>query len=488
MSAGPPANLKARSLVAMLWSGADLFMRQGVQFVVAIILARLLSPEEFGTIALLYLFVGIAGVFADGGFSSALVQKQDATHADESTVFWINLAMGALVASALWLVAPWIAAFFGYPVLVPLAGMLAISLFLNALGSIHLVLFSKRLEFRRPMMISVSAALTSGTVAILLADRGFGVWALAWQAVVSSLVSTLLFWTLSPWRPAAAFSLASARRLFRFGGYLMMSGLLDVIYNRISSLLIGKVYGVRDLAFYNRADNTKQIPVDVLSNALGRVAFPMYSAAAGSPDRLRNGIRLSVQGMTLINTPMMLGLLATAENLVPVLFGEKWQPAVPILQVLCIAGIFWPFHVINLNVLKAQGHSDLFFRLEIVKKIVGVSCLAIGSLYGVMGIAWSQVAFGLAAFLINAHYTGKQLRYGAYAQAGDASAVFLVSAAMALAVFAIGRFIEAKMPVVLSVQIITGVIMFVALAVLFRLEVYRVVSELIRRRQIGGER
>lgn len=467
--AHPPSSLKQRSMTAMLWSGADLFMRQGVQFIVAIILARLLTPEEFGTIALLYLFTGIASVFIDGGFSSALVQKQDATHADESTVFWINLAMGILSALALWGIAPWIADFFGYPILVPLTGLLALSLALNSLGSIHLALFSKRLDFKKPMMVSAAAAIVSGATAITMALNDFGVWALAWQTLVSSLVSTLLLWAVSRWRPTMVFSVDSARGMFRFGSYLMLSSLLDIAYNRIYSLLIGKFYGVRELAFYNRADNTKQIPVDVLSSALSRVAFPAFSAAAHDPDKLRRGVQSSVRVLMLVNLPTMFGLMATAENVIVVLFGEAWRPAAPILQVLTIAGIFWPLHVINLNVLKAQGHSNLFFRLEIIKKVLGAALLMVGSIFGVIGIAWSQAIFGLIGFIINAHFTGKFLDYGVLRQTREVFAILIVSAAMGGVVYWFSDVLMYGVYGMLSVQISIGVLFYFVIAWLVKL-------------------
>lgn len=480
----PPSNLKKQSMTAMLWSGADLFLRQGVQFVVTVILARLLLPEEFGTIALLYLFTGIASVFIDGGFSSALVQKQDATQTDESTVFWINLVIGIVSGLALWAMAPLIAEFFGYPILVPLTGMLAIGLTVNALGSIHLTLFGKNLDFKKPMFVSAVASIVSGVTTIALVINDFGIWALAWQTIVASMVSTLMLWLVSPWRPTFEFSLYSARGLFRFGSYLMLSALIEVAYSRMYALLIGKLHGVRELAYYNRADNTKQIPVDVLSDAFARVIFPVFSAAAGDTERLRNGVRLSVQTMMLIQLPMMFGLMATAENCIYVLFGERWLSVAPILQVLCIAGMFWPLQVINLNVLKAQGHSDLFFRLEIVKKIVGIISLLIGSFYGVMGIAWCQVAYSLVSFLINAYYTKHQLRYGAYEQICDSLRTILVAILMAIAVHFLGAQLGVGASLTLFLQVSFGVTMFVLLARLFRLEGYKSITGLFRRQGV----
>lgn len=477
-----PGSLRARSVSAILWSGLDAFMRQGLQFFVAIALARLLSPEEFGTIALLYLFTGLTSAFIDSGFSAALVQRQDITHVDESTVFWFNLGMGLLFAGLLYLAAPWIADFYGEPILVPLTGVLALSLFINALGGIQQTLLSKRLDFKTSMRIGVVATLASGATAIILAQAGFGIWALAAQTLVASMISTAMLWLLNGWRPLLAFSLHSARRLFEFGGYLMISGLLDVVYNRIYSLLIGKLFGVRDLGLYNRADTTKQIPVEVLSGVLARVAFPIFSAASQDRERLRGGVRHALRGMMLVNVPMMLGLMVTAESALRVVFGEQWRPAAPMLQVLCLAGIFWPLHIINLNVLKAQGHARLFFKLEIAKKIIGTLLLLLGLTQGLMGLAWSQVVFGFLAFLVNAHYTRRFLEYGAWRQFLDFLPILLASAAMAALVHLAGALLDEPPYMILPIQVLLGGAAFFLVAAVLPLRAYQDVLGLLARR------
>lgn len=464
--------LKEKAISATLWSGADIFLRQGLQFVIAIVLARLLTPEEFGTIALLYLFVGMAGAFVDSGFSSALIQRQDVTHQDESTVFWFNLGMGAIMAAGLWVLAPSIAGFYDLPILIPLTGVLALNLFVSALGSIHGTLLTKRLDFKTPMKIGAIATTASGGVGIVMAWQGYGVWALALQTLASSFVTTVLLWQFNKWRPRLVFSMDSARRLFGFGGYLLMAGLLDIAYNRIYTLLIGKLYGVRDLGFYNRADGTKQLPVNVLTGILSRVALPIFSTASNDKEKLRRGVRHALRGIMLINVPMMFGVLATAEPLVLTLYGEKWLPAVPILQVLCLAGMLWPLHVLNLNVLMAQGYSKLFFRLEVIKKIVGTGLLIVGAAYGVMGIAWSQVVFGALAFAINAYYTRIYLNYGFWEQAGDFLPALGVSAVMALFVYGLGSLLAWDAALKLLVQVSSGVALYIFGCHMFRLEAY----------------
>ncbi|MGZ0018238.1 MOP flippase family protein [Nitrosomonas sp. wSCUT-2] len=465
--------LKQKAITATLWSGADIFLRQGLQFIIAIVLARLLTPEEFGTIALLYLFVGLASAFVDSGFSAALIQRQDVTHTDESTVFWFNLGMGTVMATGLWLLAPWIAHFYNLPVLIPLTGLLAFNLLVSALGSIHGTLLTKRLDFKTPLKIGAIATTISGVGGVVMAWQGYGVWALAMQTLVSTFLTTTLLWIFNKWRPGLEFSMGSARKLFGFGGYLLMSGLLDIAYERIYTLLIGKFYGVRELGFYNRADGTKQLPVGVLTGILSRVALPIFSVASDDKEKLRRGVRHALRGIMLINIPMMLGIMATAEPLVETLFGTQWLPSVPILRVLCLAGMLWPLHVINLNVLMAQGHSKLFFRLEVIKKIVGAGLLIVGTAYGVMGIAWSQVVFGVLAFGINAHYTRIYLNYNTWQQIADFLPALSVATFMALLVYGLGYLLSWDASLKLLVLVLAGVAIFILVCHLFRLQAYR---------------
>lgn len=472
--------MKSRAISATLWSGADIFLRQGLQFVVSIVLARLLSPEEFGTIALLYLFTGLASAFVDCGLSAALIQRQDITRTDESTVFWFNLAMGAIVALALWGAAPAIAVLYKLPILAPLTAVMALNIVLGALGSIHGILLTKRLDFRTQMKVGAITTLISGSAAIYMAMNGYGVWTLAAQTVVATSATTALLWVFNPWRPALVFSLVSARRLFAFGGYMLVSGLLDTAYNRMYSLLIGIFYSVRELGLYNRADSMKQLPSGMLTSILGRVAFPIFSAAASDKVQLRRGFQLALRGMMLINVPMMLGMAAVAEPLVLTLFGDKWLPAVTAMQVLCLGGILWPLHVINLNVLMAQGHSNLFFRLEVTKKLLGMALLAVGTFYGVMGIAWSQVVFNVLGFAVNAHYTKRHLNYGAVAQTLDFLPTLVITIIMALSIHW-GR-AQIKMDPAWELIILstTGALIFLVLSWIFHLAALQDALDLLR--------
>ena len=448
--------IRQRALKATLWSGADALIRQGLQFCISIALARLLAPEAFGTIALLYLFVGIAGLFVDGGLSSALIQRPATTRLEESTVFWFNLSAGAGAGLLLSAASPLIAHFFGVPLLQPLACIMGLNLFIGAFGSVHMSLLTKVLNFRTQMKIGLVASTVSGVAAIVVAWLGAGVWALAFQLLISTTITSLLLWVWHAWRPLRAFDPQALRTLWRFGGFFVLSVAVDIAYTQIYTLVIGKLYGTRDLGFYFRATSTQQNAANLLSGVLNRVAFPLFSSAAADKELLRRSVRKALTAAMILNLPIMFGIVVTADPLVIALFGEKWRPSVPILQILALGGSLWPLHVINLNVLLAQGHSNLLFRVEIVKKALGFSVLICASLFGLVAIAWSQVAFGLAAFFINAHYTSVLLGYGAARQIRDVAPYLAVAGVMAILVWLVGSAIRLGPLAVLAIQVSIG--------------------------------
>jgi len=455
-------------------------MRQGMGFLIAIILARLLVPEDFGTLALLALFLGLANLFVDIGFSAALIQKQDITHVDESTVFWFNIGAAVLVMLVLFVLSPWIAEFFALPVLKPLTVLMACSVLIGALGTIHFTLLTKRLDFKTPMQVGAISTIISGSVGVYMAWAGYGVWALAGHAISGTVARTLLLWVFSPWRPLLTFSGNSLRRLGAFGGWMFAAGFLDTLYQRGYTLLIGKFYGTYDLGIYERADSTQQLPASVLTNVLSRVAFPLFSSVSQDKQRLRRGVRLSVRTMTLIVAPTMVGLSVLAVPIIRVVFGEQWLPAAPILQVLCAAGLLWPLHVINLSALQAQGHGNLFFRLEIIKKSSGILTLVIGSFFGIIGIAWSRVIQSVIALMINTHFTNKFLGYGIREQTEDCFPSILLSAVMAAVVVMADIWIEVGGVLELLLLINLGAIVYLACNMLLGIGAFKEAVGFIR--------
>lgn len=428
-------SLVHKTASAAKWSALDVFMRQGVQFAVAIVLARILAPEDFGVVAVLTLFIAVAAVFVDGGLSSALVQRQNTTHTDESTVFFFNLGMGAVSGVLLCAAAPWIATFFTQPVLRYLSYAMAFNLFVGAFGSIQTALLTKEMNFRTTAKVGVVSSVVAGAVAIYMATQGYGVWSLVGHTVASGLATVLFLWIWHPWRPAWRFSIESLRSLFRFGGYEMASTLLDAFANNLYSILIGKMYSVRDVGLFNRARNTHLMPVMLMMNIAQRVAYSAFSSVAGDKARLVRGLRQAQAITMFINIPVMVCVIVLAEPLVLTLFGEQWLPCVPMLQVLGLGGILWPLHILNLNVLKAQGYSDLKFRIEVIKKVMAISLTVAASYYGVMAIAWAQVALSISGYFINTHYTKVLLAYSGLNQLRDLTMNFVAVIPMAVVVY-----------------------------------------------------
>jgi O-antigen/teichoic acid export membrane protein len=462
--------LHQKTMSATKWSALDVFLRQGAQFAVSIVLARILVPEDFGVVAMLALFVGVAGIFIDSGFSSALIQRQTITHTDESTVFFFNLGMGAVVALLLCLAAPWIAAFFKQPILIYLSYAMALNLFLSALASIHITLLTKEMNFKTIAKVGGIASLVSGILAIVLASQGFGVWSLVGQALMSSAITVLLLWVWHPWRPTWTFSFVSLSSFFRFGGYLLWTGLLSVINTNLYALLVGKLHSVQEVGFYSQAQRLQQFPVSIMSNVVGRVVFPAFAAVAEDKVSLARMLRKSLISAMFINVPLMLGLIVLAEPLVLVLFGEKWLPSVPVMQVLAIVGMMWPFHLNNVNVLIAQGHTSLNARIELIKLTVAITLLILTSPFGILAIAYGQVLASLLAFFVNTHYSKVMLDYGGFAQIRDIAPYVLSSLPMVLVVWLITRLMYNSVQLELVVAVLAGGLTYLAICKMARLE------------------
>lgn len=427
--------LRVRALWATFWSAADVLLRQGLQFGVSVVLARLLAPEQFGAFAIIMTFTALAGVFIDSGFAAALIQRRQATATDESTVFWFNLGVATLLATALGIAGPWIGEFFHLKDLAPTIWMMSASLVVSAAGGIHMTLLSKQLDFSVQMRASVAAMLVSGALSIWLAYAGWGVMALAAQALASAVVTTAVLWILHRWRPSLVFSLASLRSMFGFGSFMMLSILLDTIEARASALVIGRAYSPRELGFYARADSTRQLPSSLIQRIAARVALPAFAHAADDVDRLRSGMRQGLVGLMFVNTPAMVGLAAVADPLVRALFGERWAPAAPLLQILALAGVAVPVHIVNSNAIMALGRSALLFRLHLARKAITLGLLAVAAPFGPAAIAWSVAGGSLLGLLIDAIGPSRLVRYPVLRQLWDVTPVLAASAVMGAGVW-----------------------------------------------------
>jgi teichuronic acid exporter len=476
------ASFEQKITSGVLWSAIDVLLRQGSQFVILIIMARILSPEDFGVMALLALFVGLANVFVDGGFSSALIQRQNITHIDESTVFFFNLGMGLVVSLALCALAPSIALLFDKPILRPLTYVMAVNVFINAFGSIHTTLLTKELNLKLIAKVGGISSALSGGLAIFLALKGFGVWSLAIQTVTTSLLSGLLLWKGHSWRPLWTFSFSSLRSYFRFGGYLLIVSFVDILHTNLYSLLIGKFYHIREVGFYDRAQKTQLLPVNFIMLVINRVAFSTFSSLAEDKEKLSRAFRKAQRLVMFVNIPLSVTMIVLPEPIILTLFGEKWLPSAPILQVLGISALLWPMHILNTNVLMAQGRSDLFFNIMLIKKTVSISLTVLGSFYGIMAIAWAQVAASLFALVVNAYFSKVFLNYGIFRQLRDLFPSLIAGAFTGATVWVALRYSDFVYYLDLAFGILLAGLIYMSIAYLTRLHALSEITGMIRKR------
>lgn len=465
-------SLKTKTLHGVAWSVIDWCGVSGVQFIISVLLARLLLPEQFGLIGMLTIFMALAQSFLDSGFGSALIQKQDATHKDECSIFYFNIGVGVAAAGLLCLAAPWIANFFNEPLLTPICCVLSLNIVINSFGLIQNALMTKRVDFKTRAKISTLASVLSGTIGVGMAFCGFGVWSLVAQSIASNVFGTLLLWIFNSWRPSLTFSFTSLQTMFGFGSRMFASGILNTIFENIYSPLIGKLFSAVELGFYNRALGVQALPSRGLYTVIGRVMFPVFASVQNDPERLKRGLQKVLRVAVLINFPLMIGLAIIAKPFVMLLFTEKWAPCVPYLQILCISGLLYPLHSANVNILMALGRSDLFFRIEVLKKIIIIVSILIAYRWGVEGLIYGQIITSILAYFLNSYYTGVLLHYSAKEQISDLLPTFGAAIAMGAIVYPIQWLMFLNNWSVLISQVAVGAVAYVAMCVFFRLSAF----------------
>ena len=434
--------LKQATTKGLFWSSVERFSNQGVQFVFSIILARLLSPSDYGIIAMVTIFFAVAQSFVDSGFSNALVRKTDRVEEDLSTCFYFNIGVGIIAYIVLFLIAPLVANFYSQPILSPIIRITGLEVMLNSLCVVQQALFTIKIDFKSQAKITLSATVISGIVGILLAYQGYGIWALVWQGVASSIVRMGLLWLMSKWRPRTGFSKSSFNYLFGYGSKLLASGLLDTIYNNIYPIVIGKFYNPAQLGNYSRALGWAQLPSANITSILQRVTFPVLSAIQDDTLRLQNSYRRLLKLSAFIVFPLMMGLAAIASPLIRVILTAKWDGCVLYLQILCFALMLYPIHAINLNLLQVKGRSDLFLRLEIIKKIIGVVILIITIPLGITAMCLGMVFSSIICLIINTYYTSRFIDVGLLTQLKDLKIILINSLVMGGGIYILTSFID----------------------------------------------
>lgn len=476
-------SLKQKTFKGTIWSALEAFSIQGIQFVVMLIMARLLMPSDYGVIGMLAVFISISGALMSCNFGTALIRKQDRTEVDNSTVFYFNLVMSIIFYWILFFCAPLIADFYNLPILIPVTRVVSLKLIISGLTAVQSVNYTQKLNFKTQAKASVTASILSGVVGIIMAYFGFGVWALVAQQLSSAVIGSALLWYFSTWRPIWAYSWKSFRELFGFGSKLMVSGLINTAYSNIYQISIGKVYKAADLGFYTRAVGFTSVATTSLMSIIQRVTYPVLCTIQNDDARLIDGYRRILNMAVFITFPMLLGMAAVAKPMVITLIGEKWLFSAELLLPVCLANMWYPVHSVNLNLLQVKGRSDLFLRLEIIKKVIGVSILVVSIPFGVYWMCWGSLLGSLIALFINTYYTKKLMNFGIFAQLKDMFPILLLSGTMSITVWITLKILPFSNPILLTIGVIEGFLIYFAGIKIFRFPEFHEILSLIKKKK-----
>lgn len=461
------------------WRFSEQVFGQLVSFVVSVILARILLPAEYGTVAIVIIFTTLAGVFISSGLSVSLIQKKNADDLDFSTVFYFNLAFALILYFILFFAAPWIAKLYGLAELTPAIRVMGVCLFVYAVNSVQQAYVSRQLLFQRLFWSSLAGTLLSAAVGIWMAVHGYGIWALIAQKLIDAVFDTLILWFMIAWRPKLLFSIERMKTLFCYGWKLICAALLNTASAKLRAFFIGTLFSVEDLAFYEKGNQYPQLAVTDISSSIGAVLFPVLSKVQEDPAEIKRLTRRAVRVSSFLMWPSMAVLCVIAEPLVGWMLTDKWLPCVPYFQIACFSLAFMPIHISNLQALKAVGRSDLFLILEAVKTVFSIAVLLVSLPFGVKGIAIGVAISSLLATFINAYPNRKQIGYSYKEQMQDMLPPFFFAAVTGAAVWPLSLIIHSRVPLLL-LQTLLGFSLYFFWAKLLKQESYRYCTSIVR--------
>lgn len=474
-------SLKKTVISSLVWKFLERLGTQGIQFVVSIILARLLLPSDYGIITMIMVFTAIANSFIQSGFSTSLIQKKNSDELDFSSVFYTSFVIAIICYLILYFTSPLIADFYQMPQIKVILRVLALTLFFGAFNSVQNAKLSKDMKFKTLFFSSLGAIIVSGTTGITMAYLGFGAWALVGQQLANIIASTIILWFTSGWRPKIMFSLTRVKGLFSYGWKIMCSSLIDTFYQNLYNLVIGKFYNSATLGNYNKGEQFPKLIAVNIDGAIGSVMLPAYAREQERKDKVKKMVRRAIVTSSLILFPLMLGLAAIAEPLVKILLTDKWLGCVPFMQILCVVYALYPINTANLQAIKALGKSDYFLKLEIIKKILGITVLIITVPHGVYIMAIGQVIVTIISTMINAFPNRKLLNYNYFEQVKDILPNLLIAILMFIVVYPIKYLIDNTI-LLLTIQIIVGAIIYIALMNIFKVEAFNYLFDIIKKR------
>ncbi len=458
-------SLQKKTLSGVIWSFTENFALQIIQFAIGVLMARILLPEDYGMIGMLSIFIAVSQTLIDSGFSKALIRKKDRTELDYSTIFHFNVIVGLILYFIIYALAPFIADFYQISLLENLTKVVALPLILNSFCIVQQAHLTILMDFKTLAKISVISSLFSGISSLILAYSGFGVWTFAYSTIIGSVMRSILMWLWTKWRPKWMFSWTSFREMFSFGSKLLASSIIDTTYSNLYPLIIGRLFSAKDLGFYARASSYATLPASTIASLIGKVTFPVLCEIQNENDRLQVIYRRMLQVSAFIVFPLMMGLAALAHPLIVSMITEKWEPCVPYLQILCFALMWYPIHGLNLNLLQVKGRSDLFLKLEIIKKIVGVSVILITFPFGVLYMCVGSVCSSILCLVINTYYTGKLIHVGFLMQMRDLLPTILYSLSMGVLVYGVTLFFDSNL-LKIAVGMLVGLLYYPSVAYL----------------------
>lgn len=475
--------LKQDTIKGLLWTFGDFFSSKGISFILQIFLARFLLPEHFGQIGMILIIIAISQSIVNSGMQNALIREKESTQLDYSTVFYFNSFISLTLYGVIFFSAPFISDFYSEPVLTSVLRVLGVIVIINAISIVQRTILIKKIDFKTQTLISIVSVFTSGLIAIGFAIGGLGVWSLVVQNVVNQLMQTVLLVLHNKWFPNLIFSFSSFKRLFGFGWKLLVAGLIDTIYKNIFNVIIGRTYSTSTLGYYTQALMLSDIASQSITSAVQKVTFPVLSKIQDNEILLKLNYSKIIKYTVFITFPLMIGLATIAETLIPILLGEKWKGSIKFFQILCFAGMFYPLHAINLNILQVMGRSDLFLKLEVFKKIIGFGLILIVISFDlkVTGLVWTLFISSVISYFINSYYSGNLINYTTINQLKDITKSLVSSIIMGVLVLIIGSQLDMlSKTLLLLIQISFGVISFLVLSLILKSSELKILLKVIQ--------
>ena len=471
-------SLKDKTVKGVGWSAIDSFLGSGITFLVGIVLARLLTPSEYGLIGIVTIFITVFNAIIDSGFSSAVVRKKDASNEDYNTMFITNLVLSVVMFLVLFFGAPTIAYFFKRSELVSLTRVMGVVLIINALSITQNTVLTKRIDFKTKTKASIISAVLSGVAGIVMAFLGLGVWALVGQQITKQLTNTICLWIFNKWWPNFRFSVQSFKYMWGFGWKLLVSGLIDNVWSELYQVIVAKYYSPATLGQYSKSKEYANIFSISITSIVGRVTYPVLAEVQDDKSRLVSAYRRIIKTTMFVTAICMISMGAVAEPLIYCLIGPQWHMAATFLPLICISRSLYPLHSINLNMLKVQGRSDLFLWLEIVKKIIAIGPICLGVFVDIYWMIAGSVVTGIISFFLNSYYSGKLLGYSSWMQLKDVAPSYGLALLIALAVY-FWKYLPLSYWIILPLQMVVGIVVFFIICKLTKMEEYEEVKGMV---------